>query len=212
MKNEGLLENNLYTCFDYSGFNRYEFSWFTRPYFDFNNFNVRPNYLDDSEKINSGNYWHIFQSFTDSSFQAITETVTEPIFLTEKTFIPILNKKPFIIYGAESINISLTEFGFKLYDEVFNYSFDSIKDKNIRAQEYVKEIKRVCGEYTPTEIYEKLKPTAEYNYRNAIEIMKEKKYIPEIFLKWEEEHRNNNVWRNHQSRWYYEFEHYLENY
>lgn len=212
LKDNGLLDNNLYSCFDYSGFNIENFSYFTYPHFNFNDFNVPINYLDESDIVNSGNYWKIFPSYVESSFQQVTESVVEPIFLTEKTFLPIINKKPFLTFGAPHINETLTKFGFKLYDDIFDYSFDKVKLHVIRAKEYVKEIKRVCETYTPQEIHDKLKDVTEYNYNNAIDIIKNKKHIPNIFLKWEEEHRNNDVWKTHMSPWYYGFEENLKNY
>jgi hypothetical protein len=211
LKDFGLLETNLYSCFS-TEFNIKQFNWFTRNHFDFTNFNVPTNYPDPADVVNQGNYWEIYPSYLESAFQQVTESTYDVIFLTEKTFIPILHRKPFITYGAKNVNKVLTNFGFKLYDEIFDYTFDSVDDDIIRAQEHVKEIKRVCEKYSPLEIREALKDTAEYNYNVALDILKNKKFIPDIFFQWEKEYRNEDVWRHHMSKWYYEFTNNLDNY
>ena len=212
MYDSNLLENNLYSLFDFNKSEIHFFNTCVQPHFDFINFSVPIKELDPYETIDSGNYFKIFPSFTNSSFQQVTETLTEPIFLTEKTFIPILTKKAFVTYGAQNINNVLTNFGFKLYDSIFDYSFDLVSDKNIRAQEYVKELKRVCTQYTPIEIYEQTKDVALYNYNVALDILKNEKYIPYKFLEWEQEHKNDTIWRHHMSKWYYEYKTNLNNY
>ena len=211
MKDYGLLENNIYSCFS-KEFNLHEFNWFTNGYFNFINFNVPLNFPDPVDVINGGQYCEVFPSYLESAFQQVTESLSDGIFLTEKTFLPILNRKPFITYGAKNINNVLTNFGFKLYDEIFDYTFDSIDNNVIRAQEHVKEIKRVCDNYTPIEIHDALKDTVEYNYNVAIDILKNKRFIPDIFFKWEKEHRDETIWRQHMVKWYYEFENNLNNY
>jgi hypothetical protein len=212
MYDNKLLDNNLYTLFEFNKSLIHYFNMYVQPHFDFTNFNVPLNELDSRETINSGNYFNIFPSFTNSAFQQVTETLTEPIFLTEKTFIPILAKKAFITYGAQNINNVLTNFGFKLYDNIFDYSFDIVSDKNIRAQEYVKELKRVCDTYSPSDIYEKTKDIAIYNYNVALDILKNEKHIPCKFYEWEKEHRDDNVWRYHMSDWYYNYKNNINNY
>ncbi len=212
LKDSGLLDINFYSCFSAENFNVHEFNAFTENHFDFKNLTVKENHIDLKHEINRGMYARIFPSFYHSAFQAVTETLPEPIFLTEKTFLPIINKKPFITYGAKNINKCLLDFGFKLYDDIFNYDFDDIDNNVIRAQEYVKELNRVCKEYHPMEIVHKLKDVAQFNYEVAMDILKNNKFIPDIFLEWEKEFRDEKVWNTHMALWFYKFRLNIKNY
>ncbi len=63
-------------------------------------------------------------------FQIINETSIDrnSIFFSEKTANSIAAFQPFIIYGNRHINQTMKKYGFELYDEIFDYSFDSIED------------------------------------------------------------------------------------
>ena len=56
-------------------------------------------------------------------FQLVSETTTNHFFLTEKTVKPLLLKQPFLVFGNVGFHKKLKDYGFKLYDEVFNYDF-----------------------------------------------------------------------------------------
>jgi hypothetical protein len=214
LKELNLLKNNSYSLFDFKSFGYSDlsiFNHFTGEHFDFKNFNVPISHIDNEKQINLGEYFELVPSYLNSSFQQVTETLYEPIFLTEKTFFPILTKKPFIIYGAKNINNVLKKFGFKLYNEIFDYSFDLIDDPVIRAQEYSKEIKRVCDTYTPHEIFNKLKKTTEINYKIAIDIVKNKKFIPNKFIEWNNELIDDNIWKNNITDWFHKMDN-IDNY
>ena len=65
-------------------------------------------------------------------------------FLSEKTFRTIMHKMPFIISGDKGIHNELTRHGFKLYDMLFDYSFDnydSYIDRNIAI---ISQLKKYC--------------------------------------------------------------------
>jgi hypothetical protein len=64
--------------------------------------------------------------YIQSCIDLITEAycISAGTVLTEKSFKPMLYKKPFIILGPRYIHQSLKNIGFKLYDELFDYSFD----------------------------------------------------------------------------------------
>lgn len=63
-------------------------------------------------------------------FQIINETSVDPraIFFSEKTANSIAAFQPFVIYGNRGINNIMKKYGFVLYDEVFDYSFDTIEN------------------------------------------------------------------------------------
>lgn len=55
-------------------------------------------------------------------------------FISEKTFRPILNAQPFIIFGQVNVHKWLENKGYKLFHNIFDYSFDSEPDHVIRYE------------------------------------------------------------------------------
>ena len=78
-------------------------------------------------------------------FQIINETLADSVhntslFYSEKTFRTIAHMQPFIIFGQQYCNKRLEDYGFKLYHNLFDYSFDNIaneKDRYISMLETV---------------------------------------------------------------------------
>lgn len=65
-------------------------------------------------------------------------------FLTEKTFKSIMYKLPFIISGDKGINNELLRHGFKLYDMLFDYSFDEYDGYVNRNNAIINQLKTYC--------------------------------------------------------------------
>lgn len=208
LKEKGLLDSNYYSFFD----SKYDRRSYNQMYpFNFYNVTVKENLLEDPDLVNE-NYYSYDHAFTSTAFQLVTETTDSHIFLTEKTFFPILAKKPFITFGAQYTNTILKDFGFKLYDKVFDYSFDEIEDTVERAKKITEEINRITSVYTPSQIYEELKSTVEYNYAVAIDILKNEKFIPEIVSKWDSLYSYSHIWRDHVASMLYRFKDHLDSY
>lgn len=80
-------------------------------------------------------------------FDVVLETYQEGSheYITEKTFKPMLNMTPVIIWGTPGINTTgLKRLGFKTYEDWFDLSFDSEPDTKKRLTLLLKEINRVC--------------------------------------------------------------------
>ena len=116
-----------------------------------------------------------------SLIDVINESNDYCLFYTEKTAKAIWCLKPFLIFGCKNINTYLREHGFELYDELFDYSFDSIEDKELRYDTGVKELKKLEGRNLQ-ELYEMVKPKAIRNLQNLYKLIlnnhvaNEKKY------------------------------------
>jgi hypothetical protein len=63
--------------------------------------------------------------------------------LTEKTYKPILLKKPFLVYGIPNILGMLRENGFRTFHGIIDESYDTIQDENERRLAIIKEIDRL---------------------------------------------------------------------
>lgn len=72
-------------------------------------------------------YFHAFM-------QVVAETSCTGFFITEKTAVPLLFNKPFIVLGCKHFHKNLQTLGFELYDEVFDYSFDEEDDVSVRCE------------------------------------------------------------------------------
>ncbi|MBC8429334.1 MAG: hypothetical protein H8D95_01975 [Candidatus Endolissoclinum sp.] len=98
----------------------------------------------DKEEICDGQNQLLCPSqYRESCFDIVNETTVSDnaLFLTDKTWKPILQKTPFIIHGSKNSHKHLEEyFGIKPYTDLFDYRFDtldynerfdSIKDDNL---------------------------------------------------------------------------------
>lgn len=92
--------------------------------------------------------------YIQSCMDLVTESyVDDCIMLTEKTFKPIALKKPFLLLSAKNSHKFLQKEGYELYDELFDYSFDSkpYKERFNSIIEQAKEILKI-----PTKDFSKL--------------------------------------------------------
>lgn len=97
---------------------------------------------------------------------------THCVFPTEKTWKPIIYKKVFLSLTSPRFYQWLKSEGFKVYDEIFDYSFDTINDNNERYTTFWKQIKNI-SELSISELQEKIKQPSvqeklEYNSNLAL--------------------------------------------
>ena len=94
--------------------------------------------------------------------------------VTEKVYKHIHRKLPFLALGYQNLHTKvLHEMGFKLYDEVFDYSFDCKEAHQDRIDLLLKELQRLSNTDL-SEIQDILKPKLEYNYNNFMKIANDK--------------------------------------
>ena len=117
--------------------------------------------------------------YHQSFLHVIGEATTTTTLISEKTCLPILFKKPFVIMADQYFHQKLVDLGFELYDEIIDYSFDSEPDMLKRAEAIAINVKRISEQNT-TELYQKIKAKAERNYNNYMRILKDVSYIPHI--------------------------------
>ena len=120
--------------------------------------------------------WSAFQTsvpleYIQSCVDLVTESYSsECVQITEKTFKPIIMKKPFIIFGARNSHEFLKKTGYELYDELFDYSFD-VEDYSSRLSSIVSQISDILKMSTnDLKLFceEKLKDKIEHNYNHTI--------------------------------------------
>lgn len=95
-----------------------------------------------------GNFnWGIIpQDYHHYWLDIVAETTNQYTFYTEKTWRPIACGKPFIILGYPNQNIYLSNYGFKLFPEIFDYQVEDIPPEDERYHiSYQKMIHRVIN-------------------------------------------------------------------
>jgi hypothetical protein len=156
----------------------HKFSNFTHGY-DFKYYDDSIRLIDDdfATKLDSfliPKQWH------ESFLHVIGEATINTHFITEKTIIPMLLKKPFVCISKQGYNQRLLDLGFVLYDELIDYSYDDYEDLSDRADKLCESISKMSTNYS--ELYETVRPKIEYNYNRCLEIISDKKYIPQSVI------------------------------
>ena len=89
---------------------------------------------DDPEVVNY--HWDVKKEFfNDAYWNFVTESFFEEFYgLTEKTFKPIVNLQPFIIFGPSGSLVALHKLGYKTFRTVIDETYDLIKDPDRRMK------------------------------------------------------------------------------
>lgn len=142
-------------------------------------------YYDDSIRLIGDDFITKLDSFLippeyhESFLHVIGEATTTVTCISEKTWLPILYRKPWIIMADPYFHQKLVDLGFELYDEIIDYSFDSNPNLEERAKAIADNVKKI-SEQNLTELYALIKPKADRNYNNYMRIINDSKYIPDI--------------------------------
>lgn len=109
-----------------------------------NFFQELPNRYVPYEEKNSHNLITYTEKnqFIDTWYSLVTETEISDhsIFLTEKTYKPILNLHPFMIWGSPFSLAYLRSIGYKTFPNMFDESYDLEKNPKIRLERIVNEM------------------------------------------------------------------------
>lgn len=117
--------------------------------------------------------------FHKSFLHVIAEASHKAAFITEKTAIPTLLKKPYLVLSCKHWYKNLTRLGFVLYDELFDYSFDEVDDLHMRTKLLVKNVHNIIDK-NYKELYQLLLPKLEHNYNRLLELKTEPSMIPDV--------------------------------
>jgi hypothetical protein len=117
----------------------------------------------------------------DCAIELVTETTTNYIRYTEKTWRSIWNRHPFLILGGRGIHKYLHSLGFHLYEEIFDYSFDEEDDEQKRIMGIVKNLKTL-KKIKPHKIVRHVQKKILDNYETLYELRKNDVKIPSKFI------------------------------
>jgi hypothetical protein len=146
--------------------------------YQFKNYNDEVRLISDDFETKLDSFL-IPDEYHQSFLHVIGEATTTVTLISEKTCLPILFKKPFVIMADQYFHKKLVDLGFELYDEIIDYSFDSEPDMLKRAEAIAINVKRISEQNT-TELYQLIKDKAERNYNNYMRIINDVSYIPHV--------------------------------
>ena len=112
-------------------------------------------------------------------FNVVGETMwgNNEVFISEKTYKNFLIGQPFISVGPLYHNQQLKNLGFKLYDEIFDYSYDSNTDKDKRVVDMVKNLNQY-KHVDLFELYNQIKEITVFNKKKSLDYYENDPYIP----------------------------------
>lgn len=120
--------------------------------------------------------------YHQSFLHVIGESTTSVTCISEKTWLPIMFKKPWVIMADPGFHKKLVDLGFELYDEIIDYSFDSEPDMIKRGSMISDNVKSVVEQGNWFQLYESIKDKAQRNYENFLRIVTEPKYVPQLYI------------------------------
>lgn len=137
--------------------------------------------LDQLEKFESQEVVPIQYPSTFS--QIVTESDENIFSLSEKTGMALFFNKPFLVAGCVNFHKILQNLGFVLYDELFDYSFDSIDDINLRYEGIAKNFQKINNmSILELEIlYKKMFEKIIYNKKLALRLATNSDLIPKVW-------------------------------
>lgn len=155
---DGLLEKTDWSCLEAHRFEEQTVQHIGEKYGLLNNpeivrklYENIPHFLQSESdrsyyNVTSWNAWES-ECYKDSYVYLCTETFTDKPYksLTEKTFKPIANFMPFLVFGSFQTLKLLRELGFKTFSPWIDESYDEEPDIQKRAQMIYAEIKRLCS-------------------------------------------------------------------
>lgn len=182
-----LLMDSLYN-YDLLKYGHY--TWNYKSNFQYEYWNEIITRLDSYSENSEESQFFNLVTYGNPLIQLVTESATDVFFMSEKTTKPILLKQPFILLGSIGQNLNLKKYGFELYDEIFDYSFDlkySLNDRVLGVCENLYNIKDENYKHLYTKISDKI----EHNYNLAKNLILENRFIDnryyELYKKYKKE-------------------------
>ena len=118
---------------------------------------------------------------TNSFLTIVPESSDDFLFVTEKTFKAILLEQPFICLGFMNQNYILEEYGFELYHEIIDYSFDYKPNLKERIDGVIDNLLNLKGRNL-NELNELVKEKIKRNKKRALEIIEKDSFLPKELI------------------------------
>lgn len=123
---------------------------------------------NDIKSLGEINTWNT------SFLNIVSETVSSPeddLFISEKTFKPIIGLRPFLIYGDTRITEYLESLGFRTFNKYFDYyppKISNIEEFKVQANLILDCLKKIKD---PIKAYKDLEKDIYYNYNHFYKVV-----------------------------------------
>lgn len=159
-------------------FDQGDVSWHEKnTQYNFRHWKMTPMLLDSQYPHLLNSYNTLPQGFEDTFISLVAEANMKAHFITEKTWMPVFFKRPFIIFGPPGIHSQMSYLGFKMFTEIIDYRFDTIEDMGQRCQAIMDVLKSLVGQDL-NGLRGKIKDKLIYNYKLARKIAFDFSYMP----------------------------------
>ena len=139
--------------------------------------------LDALYRVSPGLNFRLPNEYSRSFMQLVAESSELHNIMSEKTCMPLFFGKPFLVLGPVGFHEMLTvEYGFQLYDEIFDYSFDKEQNLDTRCDMLLQNVKRVYNLSTDElkDLHSKILPKLLFNSNLARQLALDIDNIPVI--------------------------------
>jgi len=123
------------------------------------------------------------QEYAMSFAQLVPESAETIFTMSEKTGMALYFNKPFLVAGSKNFHNILKDLSFVWYDELFDYSFDTIDDLDLRYSLIVENFVKLC-KYSKAELkslYLSVFDKCVYNKQVALRLATSSELIPKIW-------------------------------
>lgn len=154
------------------------------------NIQINPNGSEYSKLFNEYNSHYNLEFFNDDALvHLIGETFHHINFITEKTYKPILIDKIFLCLGSANCNNNLKNYGFELFEEIFDYGFDFEEDLNKRVVGILSNLEKIKDK-NYNEIYNMVEHKIKHNKKRFLDILYKDEFIPKEFIEFYNHNKN----------------------
>ena len=137
------------------------------------------------------------KSQTSAFMDIVTESRynSNEYFITEKTLKSVMLFRPFLVLSCQGFHRYLVDrFGFKLYDEIFDYEFDAKGLVEDRIEGIIANVKQIRKQVSKSnQLYDSIRPKLIHNKNRIEEIFATKELIVPQSLKFLTENNNINI-------------------
>jgi len=127
---------------------------------------------NDNFDHSSPDWWILPAHYSHAFMQIVPECSDEVFLISEKTAVPLLFNKLFLVVGPKNYHANVKDMGFKLYDKIFDYSFDSEDDSELRYEGLVQNVNKYRDKSMQEleQLIQSVKDKISYNRTHALKL------------------------------------------
>lgn len=117
-------------------------------------------------------------------FNIVIEEAKDNVFISEKTASTFYNYKSLLYFCSGSGGIqTLLNLGFDLCQDIIDYNYDSVDDKELKVKLFVDEVEKLCN-IDPKKLYDLTEKSRKHNINNYLQLMKVEPEYKTVIANW----------------------------